>query len=254
MSNSDNWGIVDLCPTCGQPLPMRDVRSPRVERAYRLPGIEPHVMGIVAAGGVPEAWQSMETHSPARAASREADVYVPALQSAITALVAAIVAGILTVVASAMRGWPWWTVPAAMTGAGVAVFGWQWARLLEQSRALLVRTQRWERPEAGLQPARSDVDRLRVEMHTVEEGVKRWTIDELPVSRVQLASIARSVEEGVHRWSRRDIASYPGIGEERAKALLTTLEQYGYLAYPEGRNHPEGARVTAKGRALFRAL
>lgn len=100
----------------------------------------------------------------------------------------------------------------------------------------------------------AQVETLRVEVKADADAGRRWELSDLPITRAQLATIAKSTTTGAHKLSRRDLATLPGIGSDRARDILTQLEQGGFTHYPNGRNHPDGAQWTAKGRALCRAL
>jgi hypothetical protein len=246
--------VVDVCPTCGQVIDPELRRRPDARTTYRRPSphFPPHIVGIVAAPPA-ERWQSVEYRTPVRAATREADVIVPVMQAAITGVLGSVVIGIAMVAARLQWRCPWWTVPLVAVIAGCLITAAQWMRLLSETHKLLVKVKRLERPVDLGTPGTATRETLQVEIREVGDTNVRWTIDELPISRQQLAAIARSVRSGAHRWSRRDLAT-SGIGDDRAREILAALEQYGYLAYPNGRNHPDGACPTAKGRALFGAL
>lgn len=101
---------------------------------------------------------------------------------------------------------------------------------------------------------------LRVEVVNGSDGDGRIcagggiTVDDLPVNRKALQMLVRGIAAGRCKWSRRDIANMPGIGDERARELLNAMVEWSFLHYPNGKNHPDGAVPTAKGRALMRGL
>jgi hypothetical protein len=233
-------------------------RYPTATEVYRTrQPLPPHALGAMAGAMEEEAWEAVAYRAPSRAATREADVMVPMMQAVITGVLGGAVVLMASLGAVVARGWPWWAVPVCSGGAALAIATAQWLRLLGETRALLVREERWERPQ-GLGDREQGTgirETLRVEIkEEAASGGVRWTIDELPISREQLGVIARAVQGRAKRWSRRDLVTFHGIGEERAKQILADLEAHGYLTYPKGRNHPEGAQPTAKGRALFNAL
>jgi len=82
----------------------------------------------------------------------------------------------------------------------------------------------------------------------------RIVYDALPADEATLRQVARAAHLGRIKWSRRDIGSLRGIGDERARAILAGMVEGGFLHYPEGPNHPDGAQATAKGQALLRGL
>lgn len=235
-------------------------RQPDMAATYRTRRpLDRQALGAVAGALQEEEWQTVEYHEPARPASREADVLVPLLQAIVTGILGGLIALMLALAGVVARGWPWWAVPVCSGCASVMVATVQWVRLLKETRALLVKRERWERPQ-GLgergqgRGEKVPAETLRVEVKDETDGGVRWTIDELPISREQLTVLARRVDIGLGKWSRRSLAEIRGVGEERARTVLAELERYGYLHYPNGRNHSGGAVPTAKGAALFRGL
>jgi len=195
----------------------------------------------------PESSKPWEMAAPAvarPARSREADVVVPAMQAAITGVVGGALVGLAALGLAVMFGWPWYVTPAAIAGGAVVAAAVQWWR------AIRIGTSTFPAQQTGTEKA----PRLRVEVVEESPVRKHWDIDDLPVSREVLARVVRRVDAGTANWSRRGITSTPGIGDERARRLLADLERFGYLHYAQGRNHPNGAQPTAKGRALMRAL
>jgi len=248
-------------------------QAPAATYAATMPAATRKTMAPVSSPRAPAPdWVWQETRTPVRQATREADVIVPALQSAITGFLGGVLIAVAAAGLAVREGWPWYVVPAAWSLGTAVVTAVQWQRLLRETRDLLVRVEMRERPgqhggdtgcntHGGMAPVSSPSapsappsDTLRVEYIEPSATGQHWTIDELPVSREVLARIARRVGSGAASWSRRGVASTPGVGEELARQVMAELEHYGYLHYPHGRNHPGGATPTAKGRALFRVL
>ncbi len=76
--------------------------------------------------------------------------------------------------------------------------------------------------------------------------------DQLPFDHETLQKLRRLNRAGRVRFSRRYLSSHlRDVGDDRARTILDELEQKGYIHYPDGLNHPDGAQLTAKGRALF---
>jgi hypothetical protein len=182
----------------------------------------------------------------------QSDVIVPLLQAIVTGIFCGVAVGILAgVLFDAM-------FRHAMAAAGVTVLvvtGVMWARLLDDSRRLLRSMETLTRRDLDGDGLIGQPETLRVEVSEPGDGgYGGIVISDLPVSREVLASHARSVAGGAHKWSRRDLASHPSIGSDRARQLLEALEAGGFLHYPDGRRHPDGAQLTARGRALMRGL
>jgi len=149
--------------------------------------------------------------------------------------------------------WPVVDVLTVSACAGCVVGVVAWFRLLADSRDLL---RDWEGAAAPVDPqpaAAGSVDRLEV---TTKHGDGRrvaWSIDRLDVSRDRLERIAKGYFAGRVNLSRRGLADC-GIGSDKARALMSELEEHAFLSYPQGRRHPDGAQLTSKGAALFKGL
>ena len=80
------------------------------------------------------------------------------------------------------------------------------------------------------------------------------SISDLPMDRETMRQLVTAIDAGHCKWSRRDIVGM-GIGDDRARELMRMLvEDAGFLHYPQGRNHPNGAVPTQKGRVFMRGL
>lgn len=78
-------------------------------------------------------------------------------------------------------------------------------------------------------------------------------LDDIPHGEV-VPSIARRWRAGQMRFSRRGLGEVPGLGDTKARQLLEALVEQGFLWYPNGENHPDGAQPTSKGRALLKGV
>ena len=203
---------------------------------------EPKVAPVVPVA--PAAWTPPVRGPRERVRSREADVVVPAMQAAVSGVVGGALAGLVALLLAVVLDWPWYVTPAAIVSGAIVAAAWQWARSLNTGSMTL----------PAQQTGAEKVARLRVEYVEERAERKHWEIDDLPVSREVLARVVRRVDAGSAKWSRRGVLSTPGIGDARSRRILNDLEKFGYLHYPQGRNHPDGAVPTAKGRALFAVL
>ena len=226
----------------------------RVDQWTETQPLPPYVLAAMAGAMASEDWQELVFETPTRTPTPAGDVLVPALQSAISGGFVGIGAGILATVAAINWAWPWWVVPLVGGVAWVGASGAMWGRLLDDSRRLLRKTEKIRRRD-DLQADRPEPDALRVEVVEDRPGSgKAWTIADLPTDRATLTAICKGVASGVRHLSSRDLAAMPGLSRDKARALLAELETRGFVAYPNGRNHPDGAQWTARGRALSRAL
>ncbi|MCD6552440.1 MAG: hypothetical protein J7M16_00360 [Anaerolineae bacterium] len=207
----------------------------------------PAGVGVVSGALGYDDWVEARVETPTRAPSAAGDVLVPLLQALISGVLGAILAAVLL----RGRGAGAWLSVGAVVAAAV------WLLLLADHRRLLRTVETWTRQDLDRdgaigQPRAQET--LRVEVVEERDSGKTWSLAELPVSREKLTAIARGVQRGTLRLSRRDLASLPGIGSDKARQILAELERAGFLAYPKGRNHPDGAQLTAKGKALMRGL
>jgi hypothetical protein len=238
-----------------QPGGARYYREPhQVNQWTEAHPLPPYVLAAMAGAMASEDWQELTFETPTRQANPASDVLVPALQAAISGGFAGIGAGIGATVAAINWAWPWWAPVAVGAVVWVVASGAMWGRLLDDSRRLLRKTEtirRRDEPQAQTQPA----DALRIEVIEDRAGSgKAWTLADLPTDRATLTAICRGVASGARHLSSRDLAAMPGLSRDKARELLADLEARGFVAYPEGRNHPDGAQWTARGKALSRAL
>lgn len=119
------WLLLWLATRRSERMLQRELRSARFDtEGELLPALwddrPPNgaIMRLPAADPLPAS--ELETRRPQRAPSLESDVFVPALQSAFTALAGAIVSGLLAL----GLGWSWRVV--AITTAAVLALAWLW--------------------------------------------------------------------------------------------------------------------------------
>jgi len=192
-------------------------------------------------------WVEARVETPTRAPEPAGDVLVPLLQALISGTLGAILAAVL------LRG----REAGTWLSVGAVVAASVWLLLLADHRRLLRTVETWTRQDLDRDGAIGQPqvqETLRVEVVEDRDGGRTWSLAELPISREKPAAIAQGVQRGTLRLSRRDLASLPGIGSDKARQILAELERGGFLAYPKGRNHPDGAQLTAKGKALMRGL
>jgi hypothetical protein len=225
---------------------------------HRQPHTSRRYTSYAALAGATKAdkWHEIRYERPSHQPTTGADVVVPLLQSLISGAVAAVVTGsILGVINHQTGTLGAWVIWGAL-GAFAMITGAVWASLLTDHRRLLWEIETWTRQDLDGDGAtgKPQAEPLRVRVEEQKTTGASWADYSLPVSQRELTSIAKSIHGGAHKWSRRDIASHPYIGDDRARDLLAALERGGFLHYPAGRNHPDGAQLTAKGRALVNGL
>lgn len=232
----------------------RGVHSPSYERRpseiTRRQVARPYALGAVA--GAVETWDEMRYEQPYRPASREADVVVPLLQALVSGGFAGAAVVALVGAAAWRFGWAWPVAPLAGLVAGGGITWSRWERLLDDSRGLLRRVEEFIKRDDGEVP---ELAKMQVEVHHKDKAgaVNRIEYDLLPLDEDALRHILTAHIGGRCQLSRRGLGELPGIGKDKARDILAALEKAGYISYPNGRNHPEGASLTGKGRAVARA-
>jgi hypothetical protein len=76
----------------------------------------------------------------------------------------------------------------------------------------------------------------------------------LPLSRDDLNTLRKLAQADLIKWSTRALynAETLGLSQTEAKDLLGAMLNLGYLRYRDNNpNHPDGAELTAKGKALL---
>ena len=223
----------------------------------RMQAARPYALGAVA--GAAEQWDEVRFDKPARGASRESDVSVPALQALISGVFAGLAALVVGVGAVITWALPWWLAPLVGVACGLAVTWSRWEGLLSDSRDLLRDSETYVKrgdyitPE---QPQAAGV--LRVDVRPVDAG-GNYTggaiqYDALPIDAGELRAVLTAHVGGRCNLSRRGVASLPGIGTDKARAILDALLTSNYISYPNGPTHPDGAQLTSKGKAMARTL
>jgi len=192
------------------------------------------------------AWQGqVERRLPARPASLEADVVVPALQALITGIVAAVLS---MAIAGALHVPRWPTVGLAV---GVLAWGLAWAWLLRDHQALLWQVER----TTGL-----DLDRdgdvgpppkpRVVTAEVIEHQPRRIRYVDVPLSDEELKRLAHAVLGPGAEFSRRQLPDGL-LSTEQYGAVVEAMTRGGLLVW-RGRGPNAGVELTGAGRAFLR--
>ena len=256
------------CPCCGQQLTVTG------QGRGGLPGLSRGGMlryeqDVTMAVGWPgQTWPGQtdpgpdwrETETPARQPTREGDVTVPALQAVISGAFVGALGGGLALGVTVAAHWPWYVPPVTGLAVGLLTASERWFGLLDDTRRLLRRIETWGTPSPvhGGTPAR-ETPTLRVELADNPGGTpgqlsagERMAWFELPCTEGQARAVAKAVLAGTRKLTRRDLAGVGGLSDQKARELLTALEQAGMT---RGRGHdPAGAELTPAGRAMFKQL
>ena len=193
-------------------------------------------------------WKEIRYEQPARAASVQADVQVPALQAAVTGLFVGAAATIGALWLTLHNAWPWYIPPAVGGLAWLVVAGVMWSNLLTDSRALLRKVESYIGRDDD-EPGPPENMSIRVETLEPESG--RTTYDLLG-HRDEVRRVFLALDAGrIARISRPEIIGL-GISDYTARAILVDLKEGAFIDYPNGPT--AGAELTARGRALARKM
>lgn len=220
------------CPRCGQQI---TIPSGWERRDYT-----PFGAGVVAV----EAGTEYERRRPARDASLESDVAVPASQSAITAVILGCGAGAVAAVTGAPE--PFLIGIALGAGAGAIA----WLGLLADHRRLL-----WEIETATGIDLDGDGDvgepepKTRLEIIERQGNHTRVSWVDLPLDEEQKTRLAMALLIQKRRFSRRDLSDI--IDEEHYSDVLQIMLDAG-LVTPRGESLNAGVELSSSGRAYLK--
>ncbi len=181
--------------------------------------------------------------APARPATVDSDVFVPLLQAIVTAIAAAIVAGIVVL----MAGWSWW-LPVV---AGLVVFVWTWVRLMSEHNEHMWTKQWHERPEEAPASNIQHVTRL-----TVQVAGGRLVEAEFPIPHDVLVKIARGVVNAKRPFSEREWSGQGRLLSSPAefREIRDTLISMELLAWKDEERRNLGVDWTPEGWATLQRL
>ncbi|RLG19513.1 hypothetical protein DRN74_06740 [Candidatus Micrarchaeota archaeon] len=184
-----------------------------------------------------------------RLSTLESDVYVPALQALLLAVVWGLAAVVVAAVVVIISGLAWWFAAAVFVVVVVVVLAWQATAGVQLRRELLWRQEVLEGVDLdgdGVvgSPA------LQVE---VKEGNRVRFVD-FGVDEERVAQLARGVLAGrplsEAEWSGRGAP----FSLREFRRLRGELIERGLAAWVNERAHSQGVVLTAAGRAVFRRI
>ncbi len=197
-----------------------------------------------------EKWREIRFEQPARAASVQADVQVPALQAAVTGLFVGAGFFIGALWLTIAKGWAWYIPPSAGALAWLATAGLMWSNLLTDSRALLRKVESYVGRDLDGDGKVGPPETVSIRVEAVEE--KGHTTYDILHNRAELARVFTALEAGrIARISRPALMEI-GISDHAARVILNELKAGAFIDYPSGPT--AGAELTARGRALSRKL
>jgi len=183
-----------------------------------------------------------------RLSTLESDVYVPALQALLLAVVWGLAAVVVAAVVVIISGLAWWFAAAVFVVVVVVVLAWQATAGVQLRRELLWR-------QEVLEGVDLDDDGvvgppMRVE---VTEGRQVRFVD-FGVDEERVAQLARGVLAGrpfsEGEWSGRGAP----FSLREFRRLRGELIERGLAAWVNERAHSQGVVLTAAGRAVFRRI
>jgi len=180
--------------------------------------------------------------TPARSASIAADVVVPFLQSAVTAIVTAIVSLFPLYILE---------LPLQFSLlAGALAMGMMWLYLLSEHRRSLWSHERFEHePE----PPAARPKEVGVKL-AVNESNGHMRFGHLPIAHDTLVTMARALENG----RSFSVSGFTGRGKLLSRSEFETLRDWlldsDYAQWKDGNNRNLGIEFTSRGAAFWRAL
>ena len=192
-------------------------------------------------------WREVRYEEPARAASVQADVQVPALQAIVSGFFLGAGVCVVGVLAIVLWGaaWAWWVPLAAGAVAGLATAGLSWSNLLVDSRALL------RKSESFIADAEPEFKPESISVEVVDDASQRMTYDTLTHAPEVKRAFQALAGGRIPRLSTRMLQDV-GIGSVVARTIMGELRAGAFVDFPNGEN--AGAELTARGRALLRKL
>jgi hypothetical protein len=171
------------------------------------------------------------------------------VQSLVSALVASIAGGVLSIVTGFWRPWP----SAALSG--VATLALSWLVLLRDHRGLLWDVERiigadLDR-DGTIGPIEVKPDVTRVEITQHDRGSTRVRYIDVPLSDPELEQLATGILQRGITFSRRSLSDAGLLEPERYSDVQDAMLTGDLLRY-RGRGKHSGLELTPAGRAFLR--
>lgn len=232
------------CPHCGRQIELTkaNTRSTALAMWHQRQTFESAVPAIAQAHPAPQ-FSEAERRAPARAASVESDVLVPATQALITGAVSLIPGIALTI----WLEMPWYS-PFLIAGGVIALF---WLYLLDAHRKLLWSVETIINRDIDGDGAKGNPKPARVEVAV--KAHRHTELDDLPGPVDALREFAQDVYSGRVTFSERG-ARKSGYGATAFKELRTTFINRGWATWNVPGEARQGVKLTAKGRAVMHGL
>jgi hypothetical protein len=203
---------------------------------------------------------TFERSEPSRIATREADVWVPFLQAALSGVLAAILSGaivlIVVLIWGEQLGLRWWLVPVTMTILGAVMATWVWIEILNDTRELLWKVESY----TGLdlnddgEIGKPEPEQVRLEILRERDNAGPGQFfHNLPVRPEVFTTWARAALNdqtlAVGAWTGNE-----GLFKrEDYDALMAVMHDAGVVEWVNRDAHLQGRRLTRPGRAALTA-
>lgn len=203
-----------------------------------------------------------ERSQPARRASKEADVWVPFLQAAITGAFSALMLGIIAGCLVYWQAWPWWVVLSVVAMTWLLVTSVTWLRLMNDSRELLWKLETWTNTDLdgdgktgeGESKSREPEHVVRLEVEQKDgDAVRHVFFHDLPTEPALFTTWAQAAVNGqslaVGHWTGNDRP----FSRSNYEALLDFLHGAGVVTWQNADAPAQGRKVTRPGKAALKA-
>lgn len=192
---------------------------------------------------------TLERQTPTRGQTKEADVIVPFLKSAIYGLVGAVITLIPTLWGVICKGWAWYIPPMASGVISVLSFSVAWVALDKDARRTLWQVESWAGADLDHDGHVGKPSTVRVELTDKPNKIMR--LIDLPLPDEKLRAVAQGVTMG-RAFSRRGLAGI--LSESEFTTLAAAMLEHNLTRFRQAGNPQSGFELAPAGRAIFRKL
>jgi hypothetical protein len=236
------------CPICGTHFVPASPGQVQVGGSWRRQ--EWQEFGYTSGPGMlAQPGSTLERQTPTRSQSKEADVAVPFLKSAVYALVGGSLALIPTTWAAITKGWPWYVPPVAGGVIGLVSFSIAWVALDQDVRRTLWQLETWSGADLDHDGHVGPPPVVRVEL--TDKPNRSMRLIDLPLPDDKLKAVAKGLAAG-RSFSRRGLSGI--LTESEFTALSGAMLEGNLVRYRQADNPRSGFELAPAGRALVRKL
>jgi hypothetical protein len=204
----------------------------------------------VGPGVLAQPGATRERATPTRGQTKESDVAVPFLKSAVYGGVGASLSLIISVWGVLTKGWAWYIPPTVSVTVGLCSFSLAWFLMDADVRRTLWQIESWTGSDINQDGVVGKPQTVRVEL--TDRPARAMRMIDLPLPDDKLTLVARSVLHGGRQFSRRGMSGLLSEGE--FAALSAAMLEGGLMCFRQADNPQSGYELTPSGRAVLRKL